>query len=324
MRASALVRVCRRFQEENGALALRPELPKIRAPAQTNALPRRPDRTQPELARKRPRQVVWIPRQRRGALLSKRVLADQLAGHGDAITAAIDMQIQCPNCGEVVPADNVHLDRMVAKCRACSAVFAISVPGQAHAEPDGGRPRAHVAQPSDVSVAEYGRELAITRDHRSGCGFLFLLGFATVWNSLAWALYFGVPAELWYIRWFLAIFQLVGFFLAYLTIASLVNKVTITVNPDMLSLRHHPLPFPGNVQIESACIVQLFVRERISRSSSSRSSSISVYYSVEARLEDGTRKKVLANLRDPDEALWYERTIEEWLGIADREVRGEI
>src|SRR5580698_917064 len=36
------------------------------------------------------------------------------------------MQIQCSTCGVVVPAADVNLDRMVAKCVGCNAVFDVS------------------------------------------------------------------------------------------------------------------------------------------------------------------------------------------------------
>ena len=41
------------------------------------------------------------------------------------------MRVSCKSCGAAVPAANLNLDRMVAKCGACHAVFAFAVDGAA-------------------------------------------------------------------------------------------------------------------------------------------------------------------------------------------------
>lgn len=33
------------------------------------------------------------------------------------------MKLSSPECGAEIPADNINLDRMVAKCRECNTVF---------------------------------------------------------------------------------------------------------------------------------------------------------------------------------------------------------
>ncbi len=34
------------------------------------------------------------------------------------------MKLTCPECGAHIPADNINVERLVAKCGACDAVFA--------------------------------------------------------------------------------------------------------------------------------------------------------------------------------------------------------
>ena len=41
------------------------------------------------------------------------------------------MRVSCKSCGAAIPAANLNLDRMVAKCGACHAVFAFAVDGAA-------------------------------------------------------------------------------------------------------------------------------------------------------------------------------------------------
>ncbi len=71
------------------------------------------------------------------------------------------MQVQCSTCGGVVPAADVNLDRMLAKCGKCNSVFDIS--SQVPAAGGGAMERRHrrrVALPSRVRVLldEPGRE----------------------------------------------------------------------------------------------------------------------------------------------------------------------
>lgn len=234
------------------------------------------------------------------------------------------MQIKCRSCANIVPAEGLNLDHMIAKCAHCHAVFRFEIEGQAPAGPPE-RERANVAQPDGFTVEDHGRVLIISRRWRSGCAIAFFSVFALVWNGFVWSIYWLPGAPVGIFNLFLVPFQLVGLGLAYLVAALFVNSTTITVDNRNVRVKHHPLPFPGSVELGVTDIEQLFVRNRLSTSSSkSGSRSIRVHYSVEAVLRDGKRKPLLRQVSDADTALWLEQVLEERLGIADRPVRGEM
>ena len=38
------------------------------------------------------------------------------------------MQVNCPNCGEKLPAENINIQKMTAVCPACDTVFSFDLP----------------------------------------------------------------------------------------------------------------------------------------------------------------------------------------------------
>ena len=38
------------------------------------------------------------------------------------------MQVNCPNCGEKVPADHINIQKMTAVCPACDTIFSFDLP----------------------------------------------------------------------------------------------------------------------------------------------------------------------------------------------------
>ena len=229
------------------------------------------------------------------------------------------MQIVCESCGAVVPADNLNLERMVAMCVACDAVFAFQV----DAAP---RRRENIARPEKLQVERRGDETVVRRSWRSPLAGAFLLLFAAMWNGIVWTGYVMTGDDQSMIfRWFLIPFQLIGFGVAYFALAVFVNTTTLTVSRRRLVVRHGPLPFPGNVDMDPGDIEQVFVDEQLNvhRHENSSSSSVSRSYRLQARLKDGTKKTLIRALPDADEALWLEQLLKDELGIADRPVRGE-
>ena len=237
------------------------------------------------------------------------------------------MNIACRSCSQPIHSDDVNLDRLIAKCRSCHAVFHFTL-GDDSGTPQEGRERANVPRPDNYTVDDFGGELQIIKRWRSGCAILFLIFFAGAWNTFVFVIPFSdtghfdeVPL---FVRLIMIPFQIVGICLAYLLLGTFVNRTTIYVGSRTIRLKHEPLPFPGNVEIETADIDQLFVRERIVRRSSDSGSRYRSACSVEVQCKDGERKKLINPVADVDTGLWIEEVIEERLGIADRPVRGEI
>ena len=243
------------------------------------------------------------------------------------------VEIKCRFCKAPVQVENVNLDRMLAKCGSCNSIFDISSQAPQVAAPaaQGGPPRrrerGNVPMPNRVEVEWGGSALQITSKWKStiGCFFLF---FALFWNGITWTIVIasmfgevkGGPGG-WFLPLFLTPFILVGLGAGYLALAFLLNRTVIKVESGTLSVRHGPLKWPGNREIETGSLEQLYCEEYVGYTKNHRP----VYqFSVNARTRSGGKIQVVKGLTDAEQALFIEQELEKHLGIEDQPVRGEI
>jgi len=111
-----------------------------------------------------------------------------------------------------------------------------------------------------------------------------------------------------------------GVVLTYSTVAHLFNATIITATRRALSIRHGPVPWIGNREIQASDIEQLYCGEKVSRGRNGTSAS----YELCALMRDGGKVKLLSGLGEREEALFIEQRVEEQLGIADARVAGEL
>jgi hypothetical protein len=95
-----------------------------------------------------------------------------------------------------------------------------------------------------------------------------------------------------------------------------VNSTRIAVEGGILTVRHGPLPWPGNRSLPVADLQQLFCEEVVG-SKGSRS------YRLNAVLKTGKKLRLVTALKEPDQALYLEQLLETRLGIVDVAVAGE-
>jgi hypothetical protein len=146
------------------------------------------------------------------------------------------------------------------------------------------------------------------------------------WFAFFWCVFWDGCLVLWYARAFQSasfiellfpvIHLAVGVFVTYWTICGFLNRTTISLERGTLSVRHGPLPWPGNLRIESASLDQLFCKEQVDSRGSRK-------YSLNALLRNGGSVALLERLSDPDHALYLEQLLETRLGIVDVAVVGE-
>lgn len=117
------------------------------------------------------------------------------------------------------------------------------------------------------------------------------------------------------------IFRLLGIGLLYWVLVMLLNRTEFQTDRQTLTVRHRPLPWPGNRSVALAEVDQLFVTRSVRRRRASRT----LYsYRVNAYLKDGERRSLVTDLHDPAEALFVEKKLENFLGITDRPIEGEF
>jgi hypothetical protein len=236
---------------------------------------------------------------------------------------ATHAHIDCPSCGARIAAEDMNLSAMAARCRSCHAFVdlraasagASTSPAQTPAEP------LPVPRPAQIQVVERGLDVTLTRRWFSWV-YVFLALFCTVWNGflLVWYTTAAAGDAPLFFLLFPLLHVAVGVGLAYFTLAGFVNRTVLTVERGEVSVRHGPLPWPGNVDVSAGSLEQLFCTEKVIRSRNGTT----VRYNVEAVLRDGRQLTLLKALDAQEEALFIEQTLERHLGIPDRRVRSEM
>jgi len=257
------------------------------------------------------------------------------------------MTIVCKSCGASVPADDVNIDNMLAKCRQCDAVFDISnqvhgreeQPSAPHVDaPRTHRRRPQVPLPPGLKVTRSGsvpgatqaagpyreaghpsdRSLKITRRWYSH-QHLGMLFFCIAWDSFLvfWYTMAGASGN-----WLMILFPIahvaVGVSLTYATLAGLFNRTRITVTDQRLAIKHYPIPWRGNHNLAARDLEQLYV-ERVGGNSDDASEN----YRLCAVLRSGSKLNLVKKIDQADQALFMEQEIESLLGIIDVEVGDE-
>jgi len=140
------------------------------------------------------------------------------------------------------------------------------------------------------------------------CGFLFF------WYSIA------LPMGDTFMTLFPLIHVAVGIGLAYRALAGWVNTTRIAVDQGRLSVRHGPLPWLGNKDLDGSNLKQLYSKEKISQGRNSTT----ITYEVHALTANGRNEKLVSGLDSSEQALYIEQEIERYFRIEDTPVRGQI
>jgi hypothetical protein len=231
------------------------------------------------------------------------------------------MQLHCKTCGKPIPAQDVNVKLAIAKCQACHAVFNFADDLGAPAEP-----RPVVPLPKGFTLDAWGPELTITRRWYAHGVWLLLFfcifwdGFLVLWYSMAAAAVMSGETFAIIMLVVPVLHVAVGVGLTYLVFCMFLNRSIIRVASGELSVRHGPLPWPGNRQMFTSDVKQLFCSE--TRRSSKHGCQYN--FNVEVLKRDGTKDKLLEGLEDLEQALFIEQQIEQHLKIVDERVPGEV
>ena len=207
----------------------------------------------------------------------------------------------------------------MAKCPQCHAVFELADSFDASRTSGRSKP-SEAPLPWGMIAAPNGDGLVITRRwfHRKH---LWIALVAAFWDG--GMLYYLAPivsTGRWPALLPLSLYLAAGTFLAYYALALLLNRTTITIGGNNITVHHGPLPWPGR-RLARATINRLFCKEQVQ---SQRNGSPSYTYEVHAATGEGQRLKLVGGLDEPEQALYLEQAIEHHLGIADRRQPGEM
>lgn len=110
----------------------------------------------------------------------------------------------------------------------------------------------------------------------------------------------------------------IGVYVSYVAISRWVNRTTIRVADGRLSVRHGPLPWPGNRTMPVSDVKQLYTKERFLRSRKGTEA----LYDVRVLTAYGGDLKLVSGLTGSEQALYIEQELEKHLSIDDQPVRG--
>jgi hypothetical protein len=239
------------------------------------------------------------------------------------------VKLDCPGCGRQIAAADINLERTLAKCAACNMVFnfahLVASPGD-----DAAVLRPRVTAPPRWQVDDWGADLRIRWRWWTPAA-LFLLFFCVAWDGFLVSWFAKVLGKQGPPDDFPIVHVAVGVGLTYVTLAWHLNRTTVRVSGGQLTVRHGPIPCPGNRTLQTDDIEQLYCAHSRSGWTSMNNTArhahrgpVKVgYYDLCALLHDGTKVRLLHNLPELDHALFLEQKLEECLGIADRRVREE-
>jgi hypothetical protein len=249
------------------------------------------------------------------------------------------VDVSCKRCQAAIPAEDVnveHVERMVAKCRACNAVFDFS--DQLEGALPAARTRGKVPLPERMRVVHGATSDARLASYRSSAGaptevtiewrwfhpsrHLFMLLFAICWN--AFLVFWYTTAFSGSGPWLVYVFPLghvaVGVGIGYGALAGLLNKTTVAVSGRELIVRHGPLPWRGNHRIPASEVLQFYAVEKEDRGKNG----VTLTYGVKAVMNGGRELSLVTKLTESGQALYLEQALETALGIADAPVAGEL
>lgn len=234
------------------------------------------------------------------------------------------MRLYCKKCKEPILADNINLHTILAKCHQCHEVFSfaddIGISKKLY-EKDSFHPRAKIPKPKNIVIDKEGDDLLIYQKWFS-FKYIPLAFFCIAWDSFL--IFWYTTALLTKGPWIMFVFPIahlaVGVGLTYITLAGFLNKTYIYIHESTMLIRHGPLPWPGNRELSTNELEQLFSQEEVNTGKNG-----STYtYQLSAILKNNEKIKLLSNLESPETALFIEQEIESWLKIKDRPVPGEI
>lgn len=229
----------------------------------------------------------------------------------------------------------MNLTSMAAKCRQCDAVFGLHNLPQPLARP----PRRKPSMPKGVSIVAGEPPIPDEGDYRRApshelgelivkrrwfhWSVLFMSVFVIFWDGFLIYWYFGALSSVFSPGFgggpgltfilFPLIHVAVGVGMTYWTLATWLNTTTIKVDGENLSVRHAPIPWPGNQVVPTRSVRQLFVRKKVRRGKNGTT----VTWELHAETDELASLKLMAGARDKAQIEYIEWAVEQHLGIVD-------
>jgi hypothetical protein len=215
---------------------------------------------------------------------------------GKGSFSMVSRQIACPNCGEIVPASDINIMALMAKCVGCDHVFSISPHSARHDSLDTAPSR-----PSGIThETGMSGELILKRSwfHVALFGLLFFCiawdAFLIFWYSIA---LFGPAKPGGGFDVMMVVFPIghvaVGVGLTYYVVAGFLNKTKVMVDFESLTVSHGPIPWRGNQSLRREEVKEIELEFAGINTNSYKPS-----MTVNVHLQDGRQLVLLSSIPD--------------------------
>lgn len=223
--------------------------------------------------------------------------------------------LQCPNCQAEVRAEDINIQRMVAKCAACSTVFNFNEQAEAIAP----APRPEIPLPEGFVVEETGSELIIKVVWRKTRHLFFYILFTVFWNVVTIPFVtIAIVENNWTMALMISAHVAVGAGFLIYTLALLMNSTSIDVSREGIAIVTNPIriPFNPNRYLESEKLEQLYVEQYVASRTNGRPN---YAFAVRAVIQGQSKHvKLVKGLKSEEQALFIEHEVEKYLKIPDK------
>ncbi len=226
-------------------------------------------------------------------------------------------KLKCPNCGATVRAEDINIDKLVAKCSECHTVF--SFEEEIRMAP---RHKPEVLLPPGIDAYSTPSEIDMLVSWRRS-SHSFLIFFTIFWNAiLSIFVAVAITTGSWSILAFISVHLAIGIGLLYYTIATLFNTTHVNVDHYNLLVEHRPIrvPFIRDQDIPVTEIDQIYIDKYVAGRTNGRPN---YAYGVNLITTGDKTIKLVRGLRDAQHARYIEQEVEKFLSIADRPVEEE-
>ncbi|MBF0122097.1 MAG: hypothetical protein HQL21_01650 [Candidatus Omnitrophica bacterium] len=228
------------------------------------------------------------------------------------------MKISCSLCHQEIAAEDINLSQEVAKCSNCNNVFSFSDKISSASSRLQERPA--IEMPRQYEIRNDADGFVITR-RWLGPAVIFLAFFCLFWNGfMVFWFTIAITQKIYVMALFGSLHAAVGLGMLYSVLAQVFNITTIKVSYDFITVRHAPLPCPGEKTIPRGDVKQFYSEEDTHETKHGHGHT----YAVRLLTKNEKTIDLIKGLAGRDEALFVEQQIEKFLRIQDENVSGEI
>ncbi len=224
--------------------------------------------------------------------------------------------LDCPQCHSFISADNINVQKKIAKCDHCDHVFNYEEDG--YWDPFGPPFETH---PAGIEVLKLSSLLELRVTHYLNAdrtGLATVMFFSLIWNiALLPFIFFIISSGQLYILLFISLHLFAGVSMLWDVFGKIFNRSIIEINRKTLQVQTRPFPWPGqrHQSIKTSHIDQLFV----DKSRTNKTPRSGQNYSLKVRLNSGKKRTLISGL-DKKTLLYLESQIEDYLGIKDQRI----